>query len=50
MIMTKVVTRTSKRVLVMAKDNGIASYLINGLVEPMDHTDLKEVINLLKAR
>jgi hypothetical protein len=48
MVMVKVVTRTSKRVRVKTDGVGLTSYLISGRVEPMDYTDVKEVIELLK--
>jgi hypothetical protein len=47
MIMVKVVTRTSKNVTVK-NVNGLCSFIGNGIVEPMDYTDVKEVIALLK--
>lgn len=49
MVMIKVVTRTSKRVTVKAKDGGLVSILPNGRTEPMDHTDVREVIALLNT-
>lgn len=47
MVMVKVVTRTSKRVTVKSNGSGLVSILPNGRVEPMDYTDVREVIALL---
>jgi hypothetical protein len=48
-LMVKVVTRNSKFVTVKAKD-GLVSLLPNGKVEPMDYTDVKEVVQLLEGK
>lgn len=49
MIMVRVVTRNSK-VVTVKNEGGLKSFLANGAVEPMDHTDVLEVINILKKQ
>lgn len=47
MKMVKVVTRTAKTVMVR-NENGLCSFTSSGAVEPMDFTDVREVIALLE--
>lgn len=49
-VMIKVVTRNSKTVTVKTFNGGLVSLLSNGKVEPMDFTDVREVVELLKQQ
>lgn len=50
-VMIKVVTRNSKVVTVMEDGHGgLRSVLTNGKTEPMDYTDLKEVLEALNKQ
>lgn len=47
MIMVKIITRNSK-VVTVKNVGGLCSFVRDGIIEPMDYTDVKEVISLLE--